>query len=70
MKPARPTGFSVGPAADKSTFPRAKNGDAKSDLRPKRLHLEIEIIKNLVAVGNFGIGEVLAYGTPSTDMSA
>jgi hypothetical protein len=64
MKAARLAGFNVGLAAD-DISPLLAKGDAVNihASSPRALAL-LEIIQNLVAGSNIGLGEVLVYNAP------
>lgn len=60
MKAAHLAGFGSGPAADKKS--PARGGDVKSHAASPRVLIEFELVKNLAAGSNLGVGEVLVYG--------
>jgi len=65
MKTACLAGFSVGLAADNIVPLPAKGGAANSHASSPRAPALLEIVKNLVAGSNIGLGEVLVYGAPN-----
>lgn len=60
MKTTQHSEFGVGRAAENMS--RTKGSDAKSQAASPRVFIEFEIVKNLVAGSNIGLGEVLVYG--------
>jgi hypothetical protein len=64
MKAARFAGFNVGLAADDIAPLLAKGGAVNIHASSPRALALIEIVKNLVAGSNVGLGEVLVYDAP------
>lgn len=70
MKAARLAGFDVGLAAGEIMAPPAKSGAVNLHGSSPRAPALLEIVKNLVAGSNFGLGEVLVYGAPQAQGEA
>ena len=64
MKAARLAGFNVGPAADDISPLLAMGGAVNIHGSSPRALALLEIVKNLVAGSNIGLGEVLVYNAP------
>ena len=65
MRAAQLAGFEFGATADHIKTSPARGAESDIRLSARRARPQLELVKNLVAGSNFGLGEVLVYEAPS-----